>query len=193
MIPSIIRIEKSASPQKEYSGACHVRLSNPLTKAKTRSGSSGACRSEHGCPIQIRARPLVRNAQRPQGREAAPCQDTLRAFLVERRMGGMFFHVQLAKHLARAGFEVRHVERENNHAEVWVLKLRRGQVSAGQEIEWTKRTVLVFLKRHGLRYPRREVVVMVQDDRITAAFNWERGEPGWLTLQRAKIESRPHT
>jgi hypothetical protein len=135
----------------------------------------------------------VRNAQRPQGREAAPCQDTLRAFLVERRMGGMFFHVQLAKHLARAGFEVRHVERENNHAEVWVLKLRRGQVSAGQEIEWTKRTVLDFLKRHGLRYPRREVVVMVQDDRITAAFNWERGEPGWLTLQRAKIESRPHT
>jgi hypothetical protein len=108
-------------------------------------------------------------------------------------MGGMFFHVQLAKHLARAGFEVRQVEREDNHAEVWVLKLRRGQVTAGQEIDWTKRTVLVFLKRYGLRYPRREVVVMVEGDRITAAFNWERGEPGWLTLQRAKIVSRPHT
>ena len=101
-------------------------------------------------------------------------------------MVGLLFHVQLSKHLARAGFEVRHVERENNHADVWVLKLRRGRVPAGQEIDWTKRTVLVFLKRHGLRYPRREVVVMVQGDRITAAFNWERGKPGWLTLQRAK-------
>ena len=132
----------------------------------------------------------MRNNQRPQGREAAPCQDTLRAFLVERRMVGMFFHVQLAKHLARAGFEVRHVERENNHAEVWVLKLRRGQVSAGQEIEWTKRTVLVFLRRYGVRYPKREVVVMVQGDRIKAAFNWERGGPGWLSFQRAKVGSR---
>jgi hypothetical protein len=132
----------------------------------------------------------VRSSQRPQGRYAAPCQDTLRAFLVERRMVGIFYHVQLANHLARAGFEVRQVERENNHAEVWVLKLRRGQVSAGQEIERTKRTVLVFLKRYGVRYPKREVVVMVQGDRITAAFNWERGEPGWLSFQRAKVGTR---
>ena len=132
----------------------------------------------------------MRNIQGPQGREAAPCQNTLRAFLAERRMGGMFYHVQLAKHLARAGFEVRHVERENNHAEVWVLKLRRGLVSAGQEIEWTKRTLLVFLKRYGVRYPSREVVVMVQGDRITAAFNWERGGPGWLRFQRAKAGTR---
>ena len=108
-------------------------------------------------------------------------------------MVGIFYHVQLAKHLARAGFEVRHVEREDNHAEVWVLKLRRGQVSAGQEIEWTKRKVLVFLKRYGLRYPKREVVVMVQGDRIKAAFNWERGEPGWLSLQRAKAGTRSGT
>jgi hypothetical protein len=34
---------------------------------------------------------------------------------------------------------------------------------------------------------------MVQGDRIKAAFNWERGEPSWLTFQRAKVESRPHT
>jgi hypothetical protein len=132
----------------------------------------------------------VRNSQRPQGREDAPCQDRLRAFLVERRIGGLFFHCQLARHLARAGFEVRHVEREDNHADVWILKLRRGQVAAGQEIEWTKRTVLGFLKRYGLRYPRREVVVMVQGDRIKAAFNWQCGEPGWLSFQRAKAGTR---
>jgi hypothetical protein len=132
----------------------------------------------------------VRNSQRSQGRETAPCLDTLKAFLVEREMGGMFFHVQLSKHLARAGFEVRQIEREDNHAEVWVLKLRRGQVTAGQEIDWTKRTVLVFLKRYGLRYPKREVVVMVEGDRITAAFNWKGGEPGWLSFQRAKAGTR---
>ena len=132
----------------------------------------------------------MRGSQRPQGREAAPCQDVLKAFLAERRMGGMFFHVQLAKHLARAGFEVRQVERENNHAEVWVLKLRRGQVSAGQEIDWTQGAVLAFLKRHGLRYPKREVVVMVQGDRITAAFNWSRGQPGWLGYDRPKAGRR---
>jgi len=105
-------------------------------------------------------------------------------------MGGMFFHCQLAKHLARAGFEVRHVEREDNHADVWVLKLRRGQVSAGQEIEWTKRTVLVSLKRYGLRYPKKEVVVMVQGNRIRAAFNWEHGKPGWLSFRGAKAGKR---
>ena len=132
----------------------------------------------------------MRNSQRPQGREAAPCQDTLRAFLVEHRMVGIFYHVQLANHLARAGFEVRQVERENNHAEVWVLKLQRGQVSAGQEIEWTKRTVVVFLKRYGVRYPKKEVVVMVQGDRIKAAFNWGRGQPGWLSYDRPKAGRR---
>jgi hypothetical protein len=95
--------------------------------------------------------------------------------------------------LARAGFEVRQIERENNHADVWVLQARRSQVTAGREIEWVQKQVCLFLKRHGLRYPRREVVVMVQGDRIKAAFNWERGEPGWLTFQRAKIKSRPHT
>src|ERR1035441_6364693 len=105
-------------------------------------------------------------------------------------MGGIFYHCQLAKHLARAGFEVRQVERENNHADVWVLKLRRGQVSAGQEIDWTKRTVLVFLKRHGVRYPTKEVVVMVQGDRIKAAFNWSRGQPGWLGYDRPKAGRR---
>ena len=132
----------------------------------------------------------MRNSQRPRGREAAPCQDTLKKFLVERGMVGLFFHVQLSKHLAQVGFEVRQVEREDNHADVWVLRLRRGQVRAGQEIGWVQKQVCLFLKRHGLRYPRREVVVMVQGDRITAAFNWERGEPGWLTFQRAKAGTR---
>jgi len=105
-------------------------------------------------------------------------------------MGGMFFHVQLAKHLARAGFEVRQVERENNHADVWILKARRGQVPVGREIEWVRTQVCLFLKRHGLRYPKKEVVAMVQGDRIKAAFNWTSGQPGSLIFQTPKAVRR---
>ena len=131
----------------------------------------------------------MRNSQRPQGREAAACQDILKAFLAERRMGGMFFHIQLAKHLAKAGFEVRHVERKDYH-DVWVFKLRRGQVSAGREIEWTQNQVQRFLKRYGLRYPRKEIVVMARGDRIEAAFNWSRGKAGWVSYGRQKAGRR---
>ena len=132
----------------------------------------------------------MRNSQRPLGREAAPCQDTLKAFLAKHRIGGLFFHCQLARHLARAGFEVRHVERENNHAEVWVLKVRRGQVPVGEEVQWVQKQVCLFLKRYGLRYPKKEVVVMVQGDRIKAAFNWSRGQPGWLSYDGPKAGRR---
>jgi hypothetical protein len=37
-----------------------------------------------------------------------------------------------------------------------------------------------------IEYPKKEVVVMVQGDRIKAAFNWERGKPGWLIQERGK-------
>ena len=99
----------------------------------------------------------------------------LRAFLAEYRISGLLYHSLLAKHLAGTGFEVRHIERQDNHADVWVLKLRRGHVPVGREIEWTQKQVCLFLKRHGLRYPKKEVVVMVQGCRIKAAFNWGRG------------------
>ena len=131
----------------------------------------------------------MRNSKRPQGREDAPCQEALKQFLAERRMGGMFFHVQLAKHLAKAGFEVRHVERKGYH-DVWIFRLRRGQVPAGREIEWTQNQVQRFLKRYGLRYPKKEIVVMARGDRIEAAFNWSRGQPGWLTYEGPKAGRR---
>jgi hypothetical protein len=132
----------------------------------------------------------VRNVQRPQRREAIPCQDALKAFLAKRRIAGMFYHCQLANHLAQAGFEVRQIERQDNHADVWVLKVRRGRVPAGQEIGWVQKQVCIFLRRHGLRYPSQEVCVMVQGERIQAAFNWAKGKPGWLSFQRAKAASR---
>jgi len=95
--------------------------------------------------------------------------------------------------LARAGFEVRQIEREHNHAHVWVLRLRRGRLPVGQEIGWVQKQVCLFLKRHGLRYPKKEVVVMVEGDRIKAAFNWSRGEPGWLIMQRRNFQRQRNT
>ncbi len=114
----------------------------------------------------------------------------LTAFLAKYRITGLFYHCLLAQHLTRNGFEVCHLVREDNHANVWVLSLRRGQVSVGCEIEWTKHQVCLFLKRHGLRYPKKEVVVMVQGNRIKAAFNWSRGRPGRLSVDRPKAGRR---
>ena len=96
---------------------------------------------------------------------------------------------QLAKHLARAGLEVRHVEREDNHAEVWVLKLRRGQVSCWprDRMECTKQAAWFPEALRGA-LSEEGIVVMVQGDRIKAAFNWERGGPGWLIYSKAKAE-----
>jgi hypothetical protein len=112
----------------------------------------------------------------------------LKAFLVKRHISGLFFHVQIARHLTQAGFEVRQIARHDDHADVWVLKMRRGHVPVGREIEWSKKQVCLFLRRHGLRYPKKEVVVMVQGERIKAAFNWGRGQPGWLIYTKAKTE-----
>jgi hypothetical protein len=184
------RMERSTSPRSGCFGSCLARLSNPPTRAKTRRHSSGASPREHGSKTQIRVGLLVSNAQQPRGREAAPCQDVLKAFLAKRRLGGLFYHCQLAKHWARAGFEVRQVEREANHADVWELRLRRGYVSTGRKVERLQRQVRLFLKRYGLRYPKREIVGMVPSSRIKAAFNWSRGQPGWLSYDRPKTGRR---
>jgi len=44
-------------------------------------------------------------------------------------------------------------------------------VPVGCEIEWVREHVCMFLKRYGLRYPRKEVAVLVQGSQIKAAFN----------------------
>ena len=72
----------------------------------------------------------------------------------------------------------------------WVLKVRRGRVPVGREIEWTQKQVCFSLKRHGLRYPKKEVVAMVQGSRIKAAFNWNRGQHGWLSYDGPKAARR---
>jgi len=128
----------------------------------------------------------MNNSPRQQGSQtASPYQAVLKAFLAEYHMSGLLYHCLLARHLALTGFEVRHVERKG-YQDVWVLKLGRGQVPAGHELDWTQKQVGLFLRRHGLRYPRKEIVVMVQGNRIEAAFKWSRGEAGWVSYDPQK-------
>jgi hypothetical protein len=132
-------------------------------------------------------------ARRQGGQTERPGPAALKAFLAQYHIRGLLYHCRLARHLTRTGFEVCHIERQNNHADVWVLRLRRGHVPVGREIEWTRQQICLFLKRHGLRYPKKEVVVMVQGHRIKAAFNWRRGQPGWLSVERPKAAPRRDT
>jgi hypothetical protein len=53
--------------------------------------------------------------------------------------------------------------------------------------------VFLFLKRHGLRYPKKEVVVMVQGSRIKTAFHWDRGQPEAFYSPRARLLKRPNS
>jgi hypothetical protein len=86
----------------------------------------------------------------------------------------------LARFLTAAGFDIRRIERKDNHAHVWVVHMRRGFVPWGQEVETAKVYVQTFLRRQGVRYPKREIDVSVRGDRMIVAFIWEAGTPGML-------------
>jgi hypothetical protein len=112
------------------------------------------------------------------GRRAAPVP--LKKFLVKRRLDCLFHHCRLARFLTGAGFDIRRIERKDNHADVWVVHMRRGFVPWGQEVESAKVYVQTFLRRQGVRYPKREIDVSVHGDRILVAFIWKAGTPGML-------------
>ena len=119
---------------------------------------------------------------KPQGsakRPAAP-PDPLKKFLDKHDLDGLVQHCRLAKFLTGAGFDIRRIERKDNHADVWVVHMRRGFVPWGEESETTKVYIQTFLRRQGVRYPKREIDVMVRGDRLVAAFSWNRGTPGML-------------
>lgn len=112
------------------------------------------------------------------GRRAAPVP--LKKFLAKRRLDGLFHHCRLARFLTGAGFDIRRIERKDNHADVWVVHMRRGFVPWGHEVETAKAYVQTFLRRQGVRYPKREIDVMLRGDRLVVAFIWKAGTPGML-------------
>jgi hypothetical protein len=58
--------------------------------------------------------------------------------------------------------------------------MRRGLVRWGEEVATAKQYVHTFLRRQGVRYPKREIDVVVRGDRIVVVFSWEAGQPGML-------------
>jgi hypothetical protein len=106
--------------------------------------------------------------------------DALKGFLATRDLDGLRYHCQLARFLTGAGFDIRRIERQDNHADVWLVHMRRGFVPWGQEVETAKAYVQTFLRRQGVHYPKREICVSVRGDRLVVVFGWKAGTPGLL-------------
>jgi hypothetical protein len=122
------------------------------------------------------------NHQSPQpepNRSANP-PDPLKKFLAKRELDGLYHHCRLARFLTEAGFDIRRIERKDNHADVWNVHMRRGFVPWGEEVETAKTYVRTFLRRQGVRYPRHEIDVMLRGERLVVAFIWKAGTPGTL-------------
>ena len=115
---------------------------------------------------------------RPNRRGTSP--ELLKKFLSKHDLGGLYHHCRLAQFLTGAGFDIRRIEREDNHADVWVVRMRRGFVPWGEEVQTAKSYVHTFLRRQGVRYPKREIDVSVRGDQVNVAFIWKAGTPGML-------------
>jgi hypothetical protein len=138
--------------------------------------------------------PLNDRQPEPSPNRGRTTPDPLKKFLAKRKLDGLYHHCRLARFLTGAGFDIRRVERKDNHAHVWNVHMRRGFVPCGKEVETAKAYIQTFLRRQGVRYPKREIAVMVRGDRIVVAFRWKAGTPGMLVFwggnQRVKCQGK---
>ena len=114
-------------------------------------------------------------AKRPSG-----ASDPLRKFLAKHELGGLVYHCRLAKFMTAAGFDIRRIERDDNHANVWRIQMRRAFVPRGEEVATARLYVQSFLRRQGVRCPKGEIDVMVLGDRVQVSFIWKSGAPGMV-------------
>ena len=125
--------------------------------------------------------------KRPQARS-----QPLAKFLGKHDLGGLLHHCRLARFLTAAGFDIRRIERKDNHAHVWVVHMRSGFVPRGEETATAKVYIQAFLRRQGVHYPKGEINVMVRGDRLVVAFIWEKGEPGMLIFWGGNLRVNCH-
>jgi hypothetical protein len=102
-------------------------------------------------------------------------------------------HQFFAWRLMDAGFVVRRVVRQRNHANVWGVFLRRGSVLPGHELETVKRTVSAVLGGLGMKCPRKEVAALTKGDRVEAFFSFVLGTPGTLNFYQGREQWMPET
>src|SRR5204862_421307 len=96
-------------------------------------------------------------------------------------------HERLAIQLQNAGFRIRRIVRQEIHP-VWQAHLNRGTIPRGSEDQSVRQLICAFLRGYGVRYPMKEVTVVVSGDRVQASFIFEKGRAGSLNLYGGKQE-----
>ena len=130
-------------------------------------------------------------AQATMSAEQSGLLDSPKRFLRFLQETARHHHQLIAERIAAAGFEVRAVVRRSNHAHVWALRLRRGSVTPGQEIQTVKRAVSAALASLGFECPPKEVEALVKGERVDAYFIYAPGTPGTLSFYQGKERWTP--
>jgi hypothetical protein len=95
-----------------------------------------------------------------------------------------------AKHLSGAGFQIRRIAKQPNHAHVWEAFLKRGSVLAGHERETAKHEISTLFTRLGFACPKREIDVLVRGTSVEVYFIFEKGSPGCLSYYAGREQWR---
>lgn len=99
---------------------------------------------------------------------------------IRRNYGGFPHHHHLKDALAGRGFEVRMVEKFDEHP-AWCVYLRPGTVVGSHDTSIVRREVACALQALGYPCRRRDISAMATTTRLVAAFIWEnQGKPGRL-------------
>jgi len=152
----------------------------------TLSASFAASALRDPCRRAMRTALQTAEAAAPAREPEAP-----KRFFKILRARALDHHKAFTRSLAGAGFEVRRVVRQANHAHVWGLYLKRGSVTPGLEAQSVRRTVCDLVKESGIRLPLREIDVLTRGDRVEAHFIFQPGLPGVLGYYRGREEWMP--
>jgi hypothetical protein len=107
----------------------------------------------------------------PQGLFPDDCVDPklLKRAVFKCMSDGSFYHFRFRQVFLTAGFEVRHVERNECHP-VWQIKLLRGAFGLSHQSVEAARQIGRLLKANGLPVERNAISVILSGDRVTCSF-----------------------
>lgn len=95
------------------------------------------------------------------------------------------FHRAFAKWLRAAGFEIATIRRRTNHG-VWNIRVKRGAVPVGREVETVEEVIRTTVERCGVMCPAREIEARLIGTQVGAAFIFPRGTAGSLVFTQGR-------
>jgi hypothetical protein len=109
--------------------------------------------------------------EHPQGLFPDDCVDRnlLKRAVYKCMSDGSYHHDRFRRVFLAAGFEVRHVERDECHP-VWKIKLVRGAFELSREHVEAARQIRRLLKANGFSVARNAVSVVLNGDHVMCAF-----------------------